>query len=106
MFVDLTIWGTGQGEKKHKALTEPPPQKNQQQWDKELCRHQAGEHGARGCVPGSGAEILMQPLEKTMVKQVVHLQPMEKLMSEQAYSLKEIAAHKEAMQELGYPKGQ
>jgi len=36
-------------------------------------RHQGGGGGA----PGTGAEIPLQPMEKTMVRQVVPLQPME-----------------------------
>ena len=35
------------------------------------------EEGGRGGAPGTGAEILLQPMEKIMVMQVVPLQPME-----------------------------
>ena len=35
------------------------------------------EEGGRGGAPGAGAEISLQPVVKTMVRQVVPLQPME-----------------------------
>ena len=41
------------------------------------------EEGGRGGAPGAGAEIPLQPLEKTMVRQAVPLQLMEDPTSEQ-----------------------
>ncbi|GAB0205317.1 hypothetical protein GRJ2_002997300 [Grus japonensis] len=38
---------------------------------------QASEEGRAGGAPGTRAEILLQPVEKTMVRQAVPLQPME-----------------------------
>ncbi|GAB0184750.1 AN1-type zinc finger protein 5-like [Grus japonensis] len=38
---------------------------------------QVSEEGGGGRAPGAGAEIPLQPMEKTMVKQAVPLQPME-----------------------------
>jgi len=35
------------------------------------------EEGGGGGAPGTGAEILLQPVIKTMVRQAVPLQPME-----------------------------
>jgi len=35
------------------------------------------EEGGGGGAPGAGAEVLLQPLEKIMVRQAVPLQPME-----------------------------
>lgn len=37
-----------------------------------------GEEGVGGGVPGTRADVPLQPMEKSMVKQVVRLQPMEK----------------------------
>ena len=41
------------------------------------CRHQGQCRRRGGGAPGAGAEIPLQPLEKTMVRQAVLLQPME-----------------------------
>jgi len=38
---------------------------------------QVSEEGGGGGVPSAGAEIPLQPMEKTMVRQAVPLQPME-----------------------------
>jgi len=35
------------------------------------------EEEGGGCAPGTGAEVPLQPVEKMMVGQAVHLQPME-----------------------------
>jgi len=35
------------------------------------------EEGGGGGAPGAGAEVPLQLMEKTMVRQAVHLQPME-----------------------------
>ena len=42
-----------------------------------LADAKAREEGGRGCGVGAGIEIPLQPLRRTMVKQVVPLQPME-----------------------------
>jgi len=43
--------------------------------EKQRCRSSA--QGGAGGAPGSGAEVPLQPMEKTMVRQAVPLQPME-----------------------------
>ena len=44
---------------------------------------QVTEEGGGGGAPGTGAEIPLQPVGKTMVRQAVPLQPMEDPMLEQ-----------------------
>jgi len=47
-------------------------------WMKKTCTTAAvGEEGGGGGAPGAGAEIHLQPVVKTMVRQAVPLQPME-----------------------------
>ncbi|GAB0179801.1 epimerase family protein SDR39U1 [Grus japonensis] len=71
------------GKKKNK----PPNQKQEQLFSQKRgvrrCERnnsadtQVSEEGGGGGAPGTGAEIPLQPVEKTMVKQAVPLQPME-----------------------------
>ena len=44
--------------------------------EKQPCRPQVSAEGGGGDAPGAGAEIPLQPVGKTMVRQVVPLQPM------------------------------
>ena len=44
---------------------------------------EVGEEGGGGGAPGAGAEIPLQPVVKTMVRQAGPLQPMEDPMPEQ-----------------------
>jgi len=46
--------------------------------EKQLCSFtKVGEEGGEGGAPSTRAEVPLQPMEKTMVRQAVPLQPME-----------------------------
>lgn len=51
------------------------------------------EEAAAGCAPGTQAEIPLQSVVKTVVKQIVHLQPMEDHDGAGKHALKEAAAY-------------